>query len=75
MNQPSYEQIIVAGIRRLSPERLREVADFVYFLRQRDENDAELQQLIGADLSNLDESEIKHLEEEFEDYERLYPRQ
>jgi hypothetical protein len=73
MNQPSYEQIIVAGIRRLSPERLREVADFVYFLRQRDENDAELQQLIGADLSKLDESEIKHLEEEFEDYERLYP--
>lgn len=75
MNQPSYEQIIVAGIRRLSPERLREVADFVYFLRQREENDAEFKGLVELDLAELDENELKHLEEEFEDYEQLYPRQ
>ena len=74
MDQTSYEQIIVAGIRRLPPDRLREVADFVYFLRQREENDAEFQQLIEADLAELEESELKHLEEEFEDYEQLYPR-
>ena len=74
MNETSYEQIIVAGIRHLPPERLREVADFVYFLRQREENDAEFQQLIKADLAELEKSELKHLEEEFEDYEQLYPR-
>jgi len=74
MNQISYEQIIVAGIRRLSPEDQREVADFVYFLRQREENDAEFQHLIEADLVELEESELKHLEEEFKDYEQLYPR-
>lgn len=76
MNQTSYEQIIVAGIRRLSPERVREVADFVLFLRQREENgENEYQQLIEADLAELGESELKHLEEEFEDYDKLYPRQ
>ncbi len=38
MNQISYEQVIIAGIRNLSPERQREVADFVLFLREREEN-------------------------------------
>jgi len=74
MNQMSYEQIIVAGIRRLSPQDQREVADFVYFLRQREENDAEFQHLIEVDLAELEESELKHLEEEFKDYEQHYPR-
>lgn len=38
MNQTSYEQIIIAGVRNLSPERRREVVDFVYFLRRHEEN-------------------------------------
>ncbi len=74
MNQVSYEQVIIAGIRNLSPERQREVADFVYFLRQREENGAEYEQLIEADLAELEANELKHLEEEFQDYEQLYPR-
>lgn len=74
VDQTSYEQIIVAGIRRLSRERLREVADFVYFLRQRDEGNAVFQQLVEADLAEFDASEMKHLEEEFDDYEQLHPR-
>lgn len=74
MNQANYEQIIVAGIRNLPPERQREVADFVYFLRQREENDAEYEKLIEADLAKLEADELKHLEKEFEDYEQLHPR-
>jgi hypothetical protein len=74
MNQTSYEQIIVAGVRNLPLERQREVADFVYFLCQREENDAEYRQLIEADLAALETGELKHLEEEFEDYEQLHPR-
>jgi len=74
MNQTNYEQIIVAGIRRLPVEKLREVADFVYFLRQRGENDKEFQRLIAADLAELETGELKHLEEEFEGYEQIYPR-
>ena len=34
----------------------------------------EYQNLIKQDLAELDESELKHLEKEFEDYEQLYPR-
>lgn len=75
MNQTNYEQIIVAGIRRLPPEKVRQVADFVLFLRQREENgEEEYQRLIEADLAELGESELKHLEEEFEDYYEFYVR-
>jgi len=73
MNQTSYEQIIVAGIRHLTPERQREVADFVYFLRERETKGAEYEQLIEADLAALETDELKHLEEEFKDYEELHP--
>ncbi len=74
MNQTSYEQIIVAGIRNLTPERQREVADFVYFLRERETGGAEYEQLIEADLAALEAGELRHLDEEFKDYEQLHPR-
>lgn len=79
MNTQNYEQLIVSGIKGLPPEMLREVADFVYFLRRRaidPESFAEEQYriLLEEDLSNLNESETKHLEEEFADYDNLYPR-
>ncbi len=74
MNQTSYEQIIVAGVKHLSPERQREVADFVYFLREREKNGAEYAQLIEADLAELEGKELKHLDEEFKDYDQTFPR-
>lgn len=74
MNLTSYEQIIVAGVKQLSPERQREVADFVYFLREREANGAEYTQLIEADLAELEGEELKHLEEEFKDYDQTFPR-
>jgi len=46
----------------------------VYFLRQREENAVEFQRLVEADLAELEQSEMKHLEEEFEGYEQLYLR-
>lgn len=74
MSQTNYEQTIVAGIRHLSPERQREVADFVYFLRQREEQDASYEQLLQKDLADFEGAEFEHLEKEFADYEQLYPR-
>lgn len=68
MNQTNYEQTIVAGVRRLSPERQREVADFVYFLRQREEDGASYDELIEKDLSDFESDELKHLEKEFVDF-------
>ena len=73
MNQTSYEQVILAGVRHLPPERQREVADFVYFLRQREENNTEYESLIEADLAALEADELKHLDEEFKDYEPALP--
>jgi len=79
METTSYEKIIVSGIKGLPVETLREIADFVYFVRRRavDPKSFETEQfraLIGEDLSVLDESELKHLEEEFADYDSQYPR-
>lgn len=75
----SYEKIIVSGIKGLPNEILREIADFVYFMRRRAADpkgfeDEQIRALLERDLSNLDEIETSHLEEEFADYESAYPR-
>jgi hypothetical protein len=79
MDAINYEKIILNGINGLPSESLREVADFVYFLRKKTENpeafaEEHYQDLIIEDLGSLDENELKHLESEFENYEQLYPR-
>ncbi len=78
METTSYEKIIVSGIKGLPTETLREIADFVYFVRRRAVDpksfeDEQFRALVEGDLSSLDESEAKHLEEEFADYESKYP--
>ena len=79
METPVYEKIIASGIKGLPTETLREIADFVYFVRRRAVDpksfeDEQFRALVEGDLSNLDEFELKHLEEEFADYESVYPR-
>ena len=76
MNSQTYEQIIVSGIKDLPPEMLREVADFVYFLRYRAVNpnifeEKQFRALLEQDLSELNENELEHLEAEFTDYENI----
>lgn len=73
-----YEQLIVSGIKNLPAETLREIADFVYFVRRKavaPESFAQEQErfLLEQDLSELDENELKHLEAEFAGYDKLYP--
>ena len=79
METTVYEKIITSGIKGLPTETLREIADFVYFVRRRAVDpksfeDEQFRALVEEDLGNLDESELKHLEEEFADYESVYPR-
>ncbi len=79
METTSYEKIIVSGIKGLPTDTLREIADFVYFVRRRAVDpksfeDEQFRALVEGDLSILDESQVKHLEEEFADYESVYPR-
>ena len=79
MNQISYEKLIISGIKGLPNETLREVADFVYFLRRRSADpkgfdEEQYRSLLEEDLASLEKSEVEHLEKEFADYEQLYPR-
>lgn len=78
MDATNYEKLILNGISDLPTEALREVADFVYFLRQKNKNpeafaDEHYKNLLGEDLAALRENELKHLEAEFENYEQIYP--
>ena len=77
MNQ-RYEQIILEGIKGLPAKTLLEIADFVYFVRKRalqpQEFIADLETInIGVEGRMISQVEQEHLEEEFADYEQLYP--
>jgi hypothetical protein len=80
MTTRNYEQLIIEGIEGLPQEILAEIADFVYFVRKRilqpNTFEEELQDiLLSAELRQLSRDEEAHLEKEFEDYDKLYPRQ
>jgi hypothetical protein len=80
MTTPAYEQLIIQGIKGLPPETLAEIADFIYFVRQRalqpQAFNEELQHAwLGEELKNLSRTEAAHLEEEFAGYEQRYPRE
>jgi len=80
MTTHPYQQLILEGIKGLPPEVLAEIADFVYFVRKRalqpQAFEDELQAaLLKADARQLSRQEEAHLEKEFEDYERFYPRE
>lgn len=72
MVQPvDYEKMIVQGIKGLPSQYLSEIADFVIFLRQKSIKQYNFQE----ELSRLNESEINHLEEEFKDFDILFPKE
>lgn len=78
MTAKNYKQLILEGINGLPPELLVEIADFVYFVRRRsaqpDVFEQELENaLLHVDLKQLRQSELNHLEEEFEDYDQRFP--
>lgn len=78
MTTKEYEELIINGIRGLPPETLAQIADYVYFIRQRvthpKQFEAALHQaLLNSELQTLAEDEFLHLEEEFADYQQKYP--
>ena len=75
-----YQQFITDSIKQLPPDALEEVADFVVFIQQKlnkknglkqQKNDA----LLLAELHLLNHQQQQHLEQEFADYEQLYPKE
>ena len=74
----AYEQLIVERIKGLPSEALSEIADFIYFVRQRVLQPYSFEEerrnaLLRVELRQLSRDEGDHLEKEFESYEELYP--
>lgn len=79
MTMPTYQQLIIEGIKGLPPEVLAEITDFIYFVRTRvlqpQAFAEEIQSiLLRADLRQLSRDEEAHLEQEFAGHDQLYPR-
>jgi Protein of unknown function (DUF2281) len=65
------EEVLLETFKILPAGRQQELLDFAEFLTQKEnENNA----LIENDLATFGQSELQHLEIEFENYEQLYPR-
>lgn len=80
MTTQTYQKLINEGIKGLPPDTLAEIVDFIYFIRKRTMHpeafEEELQSiLLNTELHQLSREEEAHLEKEFEDYDKLYPRQ
>jgi len=80
MSTQNYEQLVIEGIKGLPPEILAEIADFIYFVRKRALQPQAFEEelhsaLLRAELRQLRRDEEAHLEKEFEDYDKLYPRE
>ncbi len=78
MKEQVYEQMIIDGIQALPQDALAEIADFVYFIRQKIIHPQNFQNkirdsLLTTELHSLSQSEETHLEQEFADYEKRYP--
>ena len=71
------QDIIVKGIQGLPKKYLSEVADFVVFMRRKASDGKETYNFddINYELSLLDAHEIKHLEEEFKDFDLQFPKE
>lgn len=78
MTTPTYQQLIIDGIKGLPLDVLKEITDYVYFVRKKtlqpdtfaEEFEAAL---IAAELGQLSHGQETHLEQEFENYDTLYP--
>lgn len=71
MNTTQLENELLRYTRGLSKETLREVIDFVQFLRQKRLKSSS--NSLTQDLSIMSSEQTAHLEEEFKDYKKLYP--
>ena len=65
------EEVLLEKFKILPRDRKQELLDFAEFLTRKE---SESRGQIEHELSDLEQSEIQHLEMEFENYDQLYPR-
>jgi hypothetical protein len=73
MNTTQIENQILQNSKGLPADILQEILDFIQFLKFK--KAGVLTDSIQTGLSELDSSEITHLEEEFVDYKIVYPHE
>ncbi len=73
----NFQEVITKGIQGLPQKYLSEVADFVVFMRSKafDGSDSYDFDVINHELSLMDARELKHLEDEFKDYDQQFPKE
>ena len=75
MNKLEIEKMILEESNGLSISALREILDFVRFIKSKHigKGKMELVDNVKSELSELDKASLTHLEAEFKDYKELYP--
>jgi hypothetical protein len=73
------QKTIIQGLQGLPESSLREVAEYIFFVRQKALSPGRFQQqfeeaMMMGELLTLELDESNHLEEEFKDYQDLYPK-
>jgi len=68
MTTRQLEKAVLEYSKGLPKEALKEILDFIQFIRQKKSPDN-----VTSELTRLDSSQAIHLEEEFKDYRQLYP--
>jgi hypothetical protein len=75
MNKLEMEKTILEESKGLSVSALREILDFVRFIKSKRVNEGRMELIdnVKRELSELDKASLAHLEDEFKDYKELYP--
>ncbi len=79
MNLQNYQQLIAEGLKELPESALAEITDFVYFVRLRtlggSQSETDLYRyLLTLNTEELSLTSQQHIDEEFAEYEQLYPQ-
>ena len=77
MNTAKYEKLILTETKGLSVDALEEVLNFIQFLKQKVNKikSDRYERTVSKSLNKLTKSEMSHVEEEFVNYKKLYPRE
>ena len=72
-----FQDVITKGIQGLPTKYLSEVADFVVFMRCKafEGDDPCNFENIKHELSLMDARQLSHLEDEFKDFDQLFPKE
>ena len=73
MNASQIENQIIQNAKGLPADLLQEILDFIQFLKFK--KAGVIIDSVQSNLSELDSSETAHLEEEFNDYKKVYPHE